>query len=284
MNIDVRKALTQSDSESNLRVTLNLWESDTPELRAIIAHHLPQWAELFASKNSEYGSGSAFELGERGQFSDIYRKIIKLKRAMWDADESVLTTEGVDEIIMDLIGHCFLTLEMRRRRFGNDLGMPVPDEVAAPMSVETFERLVQDAGLYVLKPDDQQYDGLAEDVQESVDATKATAQDIEDAKAADPKFGRKGYRGPDGADWYVGEKVRLKQHLGKGPLLTIIDAADRKTGHDILISDPHFPDKAMWAHVTWLVKEGRESVEEQLIRSLKEKNGGKLRLVEDPEA
>lgn len=90
-------------------------EPITGDLRSIIEVHVPAWLDLFERKNREYGDGAAFDLGARGQFSDMYRKMLKLKRAMWDEDESVLTTEGVDEILQDLIGHCFLTLNMRSR-------------------------------------------------------------------------------------------------------------------------------------------------------------------------
>lgn len=92
-------------------ILVQLEEGDSSELKAIAQHHMPEWLRLFAKKNADYGSGSAFELGERGQYSDIHRKMIKLKRAMWDGEE--LGFEDTDEIIKDLIGHLFLTLHMR---------------------------------------------------------------------------------------------------------------------------------------------------------------------------
>jgi hypothetical protein len=88
-------------------------ENDSPEMVRIATEFMPDWLELFARKNSEYGPGSAGDLGPRGQFSDMYRKMIKLKRAMWEGEEDKLTTEGVDEILMDLVGHCFLAIEQR---------------------------------------------------------------------------------------------------------------------------------------------------------------------------
>ena len=41
--------------------------------------------------------------------------MIKLRTGMWDGDEHLLTSESVDEILLDMIGHCFLTLRMRSR-------------------------------------------------------------------------------------------------------------------------------------------------------------------------
>lgn len=98
-------------------IGLVLEPGDSDELSEIVGLHLPNWLALFAQKNAEYqdGMGTAFVLGPRGQFSDIYRKMMKLKIGLWDGEEEKLTSEGVDEILMDMIGHCFLTLAMRQR-------------------------------------------------------------------------------------------------------------------------------------------------------------------------
>lgn len=91
-------------------VSLVLEDEDSPELLVIAQKIMPEWLALFARKNRDYGSGSAYELGVRGQYSDIHRKMIKLKRAMWDGEQ--LDFEDTDEIIKDLISHLFLTLHM----------------------------------------------------------------------------------------------------------------------------------------------------------------------------
>lgn len=91
-------------------------DSDSPELKVIVNELVPEYLELFAAKNADYGSfeESAGVLGVRGQFADIWRKIPKLKRALWDGDD--LEFEGVDEVVLDLIGHLFLTLYMLRTK------------------------------------------------------------------------------------------------------------------------------------------------------------------------
>ena len=71
-----------------------------------------EFVELFEQKNKDYGDDNANILGPKGQFADIWRKIGKLKRAMWDGQS--LTGEQPEEILMDLIGHCFLTIDMLR--------------------------------------------------------------------------------------------------------------------------------------------------------------------------
>ncbi|QNR51998.1 hypothetical protein phiRKBJ001_56 [Streptomyces phage phiRKBJ001] len=83
---------------------------DSAELVVIATKIMPEWLTLFARKNADYGSGSAYELGVQGQYSDIHRKMIKLKRAMWDGEQ--LDFEDTEEIIKDLISHLFLTLHM----------------------------------------------------------------------------------------------------------------------------------------------------------------------------
>jgi hypothetical protein len=51
--------------------------------------------------------GDAFiELGPKGQFSDIWRKIAKLKKAVWE--DQVLVGEQPDQIIAETIHHLLI--------------------------------------------------------------------------------------------------------------------------------------------------------------------------------
>ena len=112
--------MAENIDSSNGTLRVDLDGSETQELRDIILVHIPEFLDLFVRKNKEYGE-NAQTLGPRGQFSDMYRKMIKLKTAMWDGEEEKLTSEGVDEILMDLIGHCLLTLRMRREQDREDV-------------------------------------------------------------------------------------------------------------------------------------------------------------------
>ena len=68
---------------------------------------LPEVVKRFLSKATDYGT--TFEdLGLKGQYSDIHRKVRKLKRAMWE-DKS-LVGEDPPEILADLIGNCLISL------------------------------------------------------------------------------------------------------------------------------------------------------------------------------
>lgn len=76
--------------------------------RRVMEELVPEWQHLFLEKNKGYGEMSN-ELGPAAQFVDIHRKVGKLKRALWDQDD-IGEFEGVREITLDLIGHCFLLL------------------------------------------------------------------------------------------------------------------------------------------------------------------------------
>jgi hypothetical protein len=76
---------------------------------------LPEWRARFAEKNVDYGD-DANRLGTKGAFVDIYRKVGKLKRAIWDDQE--LRGEQPREILLDLVGHCFLTIASMDRVLG----------------------------------------------------------------------------------------------------------------------------------------------------------------------
>jgi hypothetical protein len=86
------------------------WEQLGPQAKRIIGLAIPAFVQRFVGKSLHYGPDNANVLGPAGQFSDIWRKIGPLKRALWDGEE--LTQEPPDEICMDLIGHCLLTIDM----------------------------------------------------------------------------------------------------------------------------------------------------------------------------
>lgn len=72
---------------------------------------LPEFWGRFAEKAADYndnGNENHRQLGVRGQFADIWRKIGKLKKALWEGRQ--LVGEQPREILMDLIAHCFLTI------------------------------------------------------------------------------------------------------------------------------------------------------------------------------
>lgn len=67
---------------------------------------LPGLARGWMVAASDYGEAFR-DLGMRGQYSDMHRKMAKLKRAVWDGE--VLLRETVPEIVGDLFGHVLIS-------------------------------------------------------------------------------------------------------------------------------------------------------------------------------
>jgi hypothetical protein len=92
-------------------VVIDVDNGDTDQLKRIIQIEMPKWLELFSERNREYGSNKR-SLGPKGEFVEINRKVGKLEIALWDGHPERLTSEKVDEVLQDIIGHCFLALDM----------------------------------------------------------------------------------------------------------------------------------------------------------------------------
>ena len=90
------------------------WDRLGPRALAILEELLPEFAGRFAKKSIHYGDGNPDNLGPAGQFSDIWRKVWPLKRALWEGEE--LGEESPEVILFDLVGRCLLTIGMLRRK------------------------------------------------------------------------------------------------------------------------------------------------------------------------
>jgi hypothetical protein len=90
-------------------------------LDRILAAHIPLVVKRMREKSADYNSEGElpFEphtvLGIKGQFADIWRKVWKLKKGLWDGTE--LKGEQPIEIIDDLIAHLLLTRDLLVREF-----------------------------------------------------------------------------------------------------------------------------------------------------------------------
>lgn len=93
-------------------IRLTISNPPTPQSERILTDHLTKWINEFLTKNADYASSGDFNasdhLGSKGQYAELWRKIGKLRGPLWDGTE--LNHEQADEIVRDLIGHCFLTL------------------------------------------------------------------------------------------------------------------------------------------------------------------------------
>lgn len=70
---------------------------------------------VFAEKNADYGEPDGEDLGSRGQYADMHRKWKKLRRFLWDKSGDQPVGETIEEILLDFIGHCALTIDFLRR-------------------------------------------------------------------------------------------------------------------------------------------------------------------------
>jgi hypothetical protein len=90
-----------------------------PQFREMLTRQLPAVLQHFYMKHQEYGEEGAYMLGARGQYADVNRKVIKLKRTLWDGHPVQPGSESMQTVVSDLIGHCLLTLNfLDRGRLG----------------------------------------------------------------------------------------------------------------------------------------------------------------------
>jgi hypothetical protein len=90
-------------------------EPEVSDAEGRIALELTAAWEKFLEGYREYGEGAADELGLAGQWGDLYRKIKKLKRPLWEGDREALTRESPRQVLQDIIGHALLALDMLER-------------------------------------------------------------------------------------------------------------------------------------------------------------------------
>jgi len=86
---------------------------DLPQAAVILTELFPEWWELFKVNNSKYADVP--QLGPKGVFPDINRKVGALRSRLWDGDETPDGAESTERIISDLIGHLFLAWLLHRQ-------------------------------------------------------------------------------------------------------------------------------------------------------------------------
>lgn len=118
--MESKAAVTRMYSDENAKVPVILIDDSnggypTEAAHDIMERILSEWRDKFLEANADYGE-TYESLGAAGQFAEIWRKVPKLKRAMWDG--KTLNREQPREVLMDLIGHCFLAIHLLDH--GND--------------------------------------------------------------------------------------------------------------------------------------------------------------------
>lgn len=116
------------------------WFSPKTEQAKRVMELMWVWWEEFEAKNRDYqtSTGNVSEnFGLMGQYMKLTDKIHKLRKSMWDAEvikeamgqglsnpKPDVTTpfqfEGTEEILRDIIGHCFLALDFIEQKAKED--------------------------------------------------------------------------------------------------------------------------------------------------------------------
>jgi hypothetical protein len=86
----------------------NLWEIAYEDMDEILDDALQDWYH----KRKDYRD-AFLDLGSKGQFSDMWRKMRKLKIAVWE--DEPLQGEQPEQIAREIIPHCLMMIYCLRR-------------------------------------------------------------------------------------------------------------------------------------------------------------------------
>lgn len=104
---------------ANDTVTYEIKNIPNDQALRIILRTLPKVIEMWMKKSKDYG-GTSGGLGPKAPFVDIWRKVIKLKRSLWE--DEALGFEQTDELLADLVGTSINVLdEIRTDRRCDDI-------------------------------------------------------------------------------------------------------------------------------------------------------------------
>lgn len=102
--------LEEEELDERFIMAVDLASLPTSQAIDIVSRLFPEFLSKFLDSNEKYKLVGN-ELGHKGVFPDINRKVGVLKARVWD-DEPDTGREPTREIIIDLIGHLFLMLHM----------------------------------------------------------------------------------------------------------------------------------------------------------------------------
>ena len=102
-------------------------EQEISDLDYIKQFTMDEWLRQFQMKNKDYSSDN-WSLGPKAIFVDIWRKVNKLKRGLWDGKP--LIYEQPRELLMDIIGHCFLAIAKMDKDNGGNIRPPRPRDMS----------------------------------------------------------------------------------------------------------------------------------------------------------
>jgi len=78
----------------------------------VLKFQVPAMVQHFLTRNDEYGEDSEFNLGLRGEYVGLSRKVQKLKRYMWAGKPVPQGAETVRTILLELAASCLMAAVM----------------------------------------------------------------------------------------------------------------------------------------------------------------------------
>jgi hypothetical protein len=84
----------------------------------IFTRYLLDWIGLFLQKNASYGEGAYHVDGLAGYWPELRRKVARLRRAIWQGEDTSDWTEQPAEIIFDLIGTLLMCYDLLSEQVG----------------------------------------------------------------------------------------------------------------------------------------------------------------------
>jgi hypothetical protein len=103
--------VTAADDRVNGILRIEVENAPNDQAKRIVLSVLPKVLSLYLNKSKDYDGNvmAMFNLGPKACFVDLWRKVGKLKGALWDGRPMV--GEQADEILMDLVGHTLIILD-----------------------------------------------------------------------------------------------------------------------------------------------------------------------------
>jgi len=86
---------------------------DGCDLAYILDQVMPEIEQRMIIAGQHYGYDTHNDLGLKGQYADMHRKFVVLRRVMWDGEQT--SREPLREILTDMIGHALLTISILDR-------------------------------------------------------------------------------------------------------------------------------------------------------------------------
>jgi hypothetical protein len=111
ISFDLTAPSVTAEKLSENKVSYEISNIPNEQAMRIVLEVLPKVLRLYLSKSRDYNGNvmAMLKLGPKASFVDLWRKVGKLKSALWD--DQPMQGEQADEILADCVGHILITLD-----------------------------------------------------------------------------------------------------------------------------------------------------------------------------